>query len=115
MNNKQEALAAEIRAEMAAQRIKATDMQARTGIKHASWRNWFVTAARPVPYPELEKVCAVLGVPLSELLRRAESRTIQQGAGPRVDVDKILSESPELAAVREEGRRVTARRTTASD
>ena len=76
MNDKQHALAAEIRAEMAAQRITATEMQQRTGIKHASWRNWLVTAVRPVPYPELEAVCDVLGVNLSEMLRRAEVRAV---------------------------------------
>ena len=74
MNDKQSALAAEIRAEMAARRITATEMQAHTGIKHASWRNWFVTCIRPVPYPVLEAVSDALGIPLSELLHRAEVR-----------------------------------------
>lgn len=70
----QDALAAEIRAEMAAQRLSAVEMQRRAGIKHASWRNWFVTATRPVPFPEVEKVCDVLGVAPEEMVRRARVR-----------------------------------------
>lgn len=85
VNALQSALAAEIRAEMAAQRISATDMQQRTGIKHASWRNWFVTAVRPAPVPEVDKVCAVLGVRASELLRRAEARIDGSPARPPLD------------------------------
>jgi hypothetical protein len=80
MDAKQGALAAEIRAEMAARtpRLTAVEMQRRTGIKHASWTNWFVTASRPVPYWALEAVSVELGVPLSTLLERAATRALSQ-------------------------------------
>jgi len=95
MNDKQHALAAEIRAEMAARRITATDMQATTGIKHASWRNWFVTCTRPVPYPALESVADVLEIHLSELLRRAEARA--QRMPPPDELEDGLSASSRRA------------------
>lgn len=101
MNEKQHALAAEIRAEMAAQQIKAVEMQQRTGIKHASWRNWFVTAVRPVPYPELEAVCDVLGVKLSEMLRRAEARAAHARPAGSVETGMTPRERAQLDKARE--------------
>jgi DNA-binding Xre family transcriptional regulator len=114
VNEKQHALAAEIRAEMAARspRLTAREMQRRTGIKHASWRNWFVTAKNPVPYDELEAVCDALGVPLSELLRRAEVRRAGMSTTDRLEA--MLS--PEaLAVVREEQARLDRERAGEGD
>jgi hypothetical protein len=101
VNEKQYALAAEIRAEMAAQRITATEMQRRTGIKHASWRNYFVTASRPAPFPEIDAVCAELGVPTSEMIRRGEAR-LGQSAPSTVDPRLAGMMSPETRALVEE-------------
>lgn len=93
MNKDQDALAAEIRAEMAAQRITATEMQRRTGIKHASWRNWMVTASRPVPYPQVVAVCDVLGLPVSEIVRRAEARA-ESAPPPEQIADQLIATLP---------------------
>ena len=78
----QYALAAEIHGEMKAQRMTAIEIQRRTGIKQASWTNWFVTVKRPVAVSTVVLVAEALGLSTSELLRRAEVRVAQS---PRVD------------------------------
>jgi len=74
MDTKQHALAAEIRAEVAAQRITAKDMQRAVGVSSSAWSNWFITCTRDVPMGVVVDVAATLGMTGSELLRRAESR-----------------------------------------
>ena len=113
------ALADEILAEVARQRRTSKSVQDESGVRARAWSNYLTTRNRHLPMPAVVAICDALGVKPSEMLRRAEDRVAQlnaqHGAGPRVDVDKILAESPELAAVRAEGQRVTARRTTSSD
>jgi DNA-binding Xre family transcriptional regulator len=114
MNELQYALAAEIRAEMASRspRLTATEMMRRTGIKHASWRNWFVTAKTAVPLPELDAVCDALGIAPSEMMRRAEVRRASMSTTDRLEA--MLS--PEaLAMVREEQARLDHERAGEGD
>ena len=108
MDTKQHALAAEIRAEMAAQRISTKVMYQAVGVSSSAWNNYFVKCTRDVPIAVVIAVAGRLGMPASELLRRAEDRAahLAQGNGPRVDVDKILRDAPHLAKVREEGQRL---------
>jgi hypothetical protein len=74
MNDKQHALAAEIRAEAAAQQITAKDMQTAIGVSSSAWSNYFVARTRDVPMSVVVAVAEVLGMTASELLRRAEAR-----------------------------------------
>ena len=117
MDQHQRALAAEIRAEMGAQNVKAAPIQRALGISSTAWGTYFVQCTRDVPISVIAGVAEYLGLKTSELLRRAEARAAaeQHGAGPRVDVDKILRDAPELAAVRAEGQRVAGVRRTATD
>jgi len=74
MDTKQHALAAEIRAESAAQRISAKDMQKAIGVSSSAWSNYFVACTRDVPMGVVVAVAEALGMTGSELLRRAEGR-----------------------------------------
>lgn len=72
VNEKQHALGVEIRKEMLEQGISQVQMIALANLKPASFRNWFVTADNPAPYPAVVAVCDVLKVEVSEMARRAE-------------------------------------------
>lgn len=94
MNNTQAALGDEIRSEMLRQRITAVEMQKRTGIAHASWRNWFVTAKNPAPYPAIVAVCDELGVTVSEMARRAEVAMASRPAPDPIEAELLEGMSP---------------------
>lgn len=113
MDTKQHALAAEIRAEAAAQRLTAKQLQRQVGVSSSAWSNYFVSCSRDVPIGVIMDVAHALGMQASELLRRAEAREAQPLDPPRIDVDKILRDSPHLAAVREEGQRLMREARTA--
>jgi len=89
MDTKQHALAAEIRAESAAQQISAKDMQKAVGVSSSAWSNYFVACTRDVPMGVVVAVAEALGMTGSELLRRAEAR--EKVLGPP-SVDPVTSE-----------------------
>lgn len=104
VNQKQHALGVEILAEMKAQKVSAVEMRRRTGINAASWTNWFVTASNPVKWDVVEQVCDELGVPVSEMARRAEVRVgyVKQPPTAEVVEAALSGMSPEAqAAVRD--------------
>jgi len=72
MNVKQQALAAEVRAEMGRQNLKAAPIQRALGISSTAWGTWFVQCTRDVPISQVMAVAEYLGLTTSELLRRAE-------------------------------------------
>ena len=74
-------------------------MQRRTDTKPASWGNYFVSVKREVPFPVIDAVCRELGVPASEMIRRAEVA--------RANVDPIEAEL--LEGLTEHGRKVVDR------
>lgn len=89
MDMKQHALAAEVRAEMAAQQVTTKDMQRAVGVSSSAWSNYFVACARDVPLSVVVEVARALRMPPSELLRRAEARA---AADPgRDDVEEGMS------------------------
>jgi len=77
MNVKQQALAAEVRAEMGRQNIKAAPIQRALGISSTAWGTWFVQCTRDVPISVVIAVAEFLGLTTSELLRRAEETAEQ--------------------------------------
>ena len=113
MHEKQHALGVEPRKEMLAQGISQVEMIDRAHLKPASFRNWFVTAKNPAPYPAIVAVCDVLGVEISEMSRRAEATTTAVGSP---SVDRTLSEhiasqtSPAAQAAIAEGKQQVKRR-----
>lgn len=70
----QSAVAGEVLAEAARQRISARQLAAEAGVSHSSWKRWFGDANRNLPLDALHAVADVLGVSASELLRRAEEQ-----------------------------------------
>lgn len=110
----QQALADEIRAELARQNRSARSAYMELGISSTAWQGYFKRLDRDVPSRVLIAVAGLLGMRLSRLLERVEAREVElrAPAGRGVDVDKILRDSPELAAVRAEGQRLMGERTT---
>lgn len=72
VNDNQQALAAEVRAEMGRQNIKAAPIQRALGISSTAWGTYFVQCTRDVPMSVVVSVAEFLGLAPSELLRRAE-------------------------------------------
>ena len=56
------------------QGITHKEIQERCGMADKTFRRYFTEFDRHIPAVELERVAAVLGVPLSEIARRAEDR-----------------------------------------
>jgi hypothetical protein len=94
MTTEQQALAAEIRAEAAAQRITAKDMQRATGVSSSAWSNYFVACVRDVPIGVVIAVAEALGMTGSELLHRAEARAGQSPSTDPVDAELEAGLSP---------------------
>lgn len=92
------ALADEILAEVARQRLTATEMQRRTGIKSRSWQNWLRNRSRPLPLTAAETIAEVLGMPLSELVKRAEHRVEHLDEHEAAAERALRRVSPEAAA-----------------
>lgn len=66
-------LAREIRAEMGREQINATRLAHETGISVSSIKRKVINTCRTLNVDELSHIAAALGVPASELLRRAET------------------------------------------
>lgn len=85
MYERQQALAAEIRAESAAQRITAKEIQDRIGVSSSACSNYFgKKIVRDVPMSVVADVAEVLGMDDVELLTRARARFESSGS-PSVD------------------------------
>lgn len=70
----QRAIAAEIRAEIGRQGLRRTAVGNEAGIDPKAWTNYFVEPIkRDVHLKTVSAVCRVLGIPLSELVARAEA------------------------------------------
>lgn len=96
-NTLEAALADEILAEVARQRYSATQMQAMTGIKSRSWQNYVVNRSRPIPIKAVTAIARALGLPASELMRRAERR-VGELSSHSVAAERALAQlPPELA------------------
>lgn len=92
------ALAGEVLAEVARQQVTAREMQRRTGIKPRTWENYFVNRSTRIPLRVVWEIGDVLGVPGSELMRRAEARAGDLAAQHEADAERGLSSiDPELA------------------
>ena len=71
-------VAAEIRAELGRQRIKYAELSRLLGMSRQ--RVWaLLTDDRPLRDVEIKDIADVLGVPASELMRRAEEYDTRQG------------------------------------
>jgi transcriptional regulator with XRE-family HTH domain len=71
-----EALAAEIRAEAAAQNTTIATLATRIGVSRSALHNW-TTSRRDMPISALCAIADVLNTPASELMARAEQRRRQ--------------------------------------
>jgi hypothetical protein len=72
MNVKQAALAAEVRAEMARQNVKAAAIQRALGVSSTAWGTYFVQCTRDIPLSVIYGVAEHLGLTGAELLRRTD-------------------------------------------
>jgi hypothetical protein len=72
MNEKQRALAAEVRAEMGKQQVKAAAIQRALHISSTAWGTYFVQCTRDVPLSVINGVAEHLGLTGGELMRRAD-------------------------------------------
>lgn len=81
------ALADEILAEVARQRVTSKSVQQASGVKPRAWSNYLTTRNRHMPMKAVVDICAALKVPTSEMLRRAEVRAValEQTADPTRD------------------------------
>jgi hypothetical protein len=68
------ALADEILAEVARQRLTSRRVQELSGVKARSWANYLTTRNRHMPVSVVESICRALKVKPSEMHRRAEER-----------------------------------------
>jgi hypothetical protein len=100
MDSKQRALAAEVRAEMGRQQIAASTIQKALGVSSTAWHTYFVKCTRDVPMHVVFGVATYLGVPASELMRRAEASLT--GPSPALDPRLAGMMSPETRAHMEE-------------
>lgn len=66
-------LGLEIQSEARLKGMTHRAIQNLAGITDRSFRRWFVTGDRHIPFEELEKVAGALRVPISELVARAEA------------------------------------------
>ena len=98
-NTLEAALADEILAEVARQRYTASQMQAMTGIKSRSWQNYVVNRSRPIPIKAVTSIARALGLPASELMRRAE-RVVGELSSHNVAAERALSQLPPEVAER---------------
>lgn len=67
------AIGLEIQNEANVKRLSHKEIQRQAGMTDRSFRRWFVSSERHIPFEEIEKVAAVLGIQPSVLMRRAEA------------------------------------------
>lgn len=69
----QQAIAVQIKAEMAASGLKQADLIKATGIV-GSTLSRYLNAGRDIPLPVFVDICQALGLPINELVARAQRR-----------------------------------------
>lgn len=69
----EDALAAEVRAEIARKGLTRTEVAARAGVNPRTWSRYFASGNRDVPLQVLISACAALDVSVSEMFARAEA------------------------------------------
>jgi len=69
----QKAIASQIKAEMAARDWKQADLSKATGLV-GSTLSRYLTAGRDIPLPVFVDICQALGLPMGELIARANRR-----------------------------------------
>ena len=79
----QQALAAEVRAQVAARRWTRLEAQRAFGIASSTYNRYFINGDRDVPFTLFCDVATALGYAPSELARRVESRAADMG--PSID------------------------------
>jgi hypothetical protein len=95
------ALADEILAEVARQRLTSRRVQELSGVKARSWANYLTTRNRHMPVSVVEFICRALKVKPSEMHRRAEERAAHLESQPdpeAVAADALSQLSPEAQA-----------------
>lgn len=105
MDSNQRALAAEIRAEMGAQNLKAAPIQRALGISSTAWGTYFVQCNRDVPMSVIVGVSEHMGLSASELLRRAERRAQREQPARTLSEHITRQTSPDAQAAIAEGAR----------
>jgi hypothetical protein len=109
MDSKQRALAAEVRAEMGKQQVKASALQKALGISSTAWGTYFVQCTRDVPVSVIFGVAEHLGMTGSELLRRAEVASADAPTTTMAQLEAMLSPAARQV-VEEERARLRAER-----
>lgn len=71
------AFADEVRAELARQDVSQKAAAAAVGISSTAWQNYFKSRTRDIPMAVVQGLADFLGLPASELMRRAEHRMAQ--------------------------------------
>jgi hypothetical protein len=72
MNEKQRALAAEVRAEMGRQKVTAAAIQRALDLSSSAWGTYFVQCTRDIPLSVINGVAEHLGMTGGELMGRAD-------------------------------------------
>lgn len=67
------AVAAQLRAERAASNLTIHDLAEKAGVTEQSLQR-YLSERRDIPIPVLYQICTGLGVPVDEVIRRAEAR-----------------------------------------
>jgi transcriptional regulator with XRE-family HTH domain len=90
-----QALAAEIRAELARRNLTAKAAQQAIGLSSTAWQGYFKTLRRDPPTSVLAKIADFVDMPLWQLIRNAEERAAQMGPHD-IEAERALrSLSPE--------------------
>ncbi|MFQ6170921.1 helix-turn-helix domain-containing protein [Oryzobacter sp. R7] len=101
------AFADEVRAELARQDISQKAAAAAVGVSTTAWQNYFKSRTRDIPMAVVQALADFLGVPASELLRRAEHRMAQLAAaedpGLPADLDLAAESGPRERAFDDQG------------
>ncbi len=99
----EEALADEILAEVARQRLTRVQAQALSGVKPWVWRRYLIRRDRSMPFATFAVLCDALGVSMSDMAARIEGRRAQIAARFS-DADRA-----DLVAMRAANRRAVER------
>jgi transcriptional regulator with XRE-family HTH domain len=101
------AFADEVRAELARQDLSQKAAAAAVGISTTAWQNYFKSRTRDIPMAVVQALADFLGVPASELLRRAEQRMAQlataEDPGLPADLDLAAESGPRERAFDDQG------------
>lgn len=91
------ALADEILAEVARQRLTARSVQTEARVKPRAWSNYLTARVRHIPMTVVADICAALNVRTSEMLRRAEVRAAELDSHEAAAERALGQLAPDLA------------------